>query len=102
MQTKKNKTHVLEPIHIPRALNTGTCIQQGNLFILQAYTGTSVNHTEQGKKLGRGFAKTMQVNGPEGQKLARKESLAVSLACMAIYWSIPGFKGTTIKLCVLS
>ena len=44
----------------------------------------------------------MQVNGPEGQKLARKESLAVSLACMAIYWSIPGFKGTTIKLCVLS
>ena len=22
----------LEPIYIPRALNTGTCIQQGNLF----------------------------------------------------------------------
>ena len=27
----------------------------------------------------------MQVNGPEGYKLARKKSLAVSVACMAIY-----------------
>ena len=31
-QTQKNKTHVLKPIYIPRALNTGTCIQQGDLF----------------------------------------------------------------------
>ena len=52
-------------------------------------------------KLGR-CCGVMHVNGPKGKKLARKKSLAVSLACMAIYWSIPGFKGTTIKLCVLS
>ena len=43
----------------------------------------------------------MQVNGLEGQKLARKKSLAVSVACMAIYWPTPGFKGRTWKLCVL-
>ena len=31
-----------------------------------------------------------------------KNSLAVSVACMAIYWPIPGFKGRTFKLCVLT
>ena len=43
----------------------------------------------------------MQVNGLEGLKLARKKSLAVSVACMAIYWPTPGFKGRTFKLCIL-
>ena len=33
---------------------------------------------------------------------ARKKSLAVSVACMAIYWPTPGFKGRTFKLCVLT
>ena len=31
-KTRKTVTHVLEPIHILRALNMGTCIQQGDLF----------------------------------------------------------------------
>ena len=34
----------------------------------------------------------MQVNGPEGQKLARKKSLAVSVACMAINGPAQGLK----------
>ena len=42
---------------MPRALNTGTCIQQGDLFILQANAGK--------KKLGEVLEK-MQVNGLEG------------------------------------
>ena len=46
----------LEPIYMPQALNTGTCIQQGDLFILQANAG---------KKLGEVLEK-MQVNGLEG------------------------------------
>ena len=29
---RKTTTHELEPIYISRALNTGTCIQQGDLF----------------------------------------------------------------------
>ena len=48
----------LKPIYIPRALNTGTYIQQGDVtyFILRAYTGTGVSHSKQ-EKLGRGFGK---------------------------------------------
>ena len=32
----------------------------------------------------------------------RKKFMAVSTACMAIYWPSPGFRGRTFKLCVLS
>ncbi len=35
-------------------------------------------------------------------KQERKKSLAVSVACMAIYWPTPGFKRRTFKLCVLT
>ena len=35
-------------------------------------------------------------------KQERKKSLAVSIACMAIYWPTSGFKGRTFKLCVLT
>ena len=45
-----------EPIYIPRALNTGTCIQQGDLFY------SAGQHM---KKLGEVLEK-MQVNGLEG------------------------------------
>ena len=44
----------------------------------------------------------MQVNGPEGEKQARKTTMAISVACMAIYWPTPGFKGRMCKLCVLN
>ena len=39
-----------EPIYMPRALNTGTCIQQVTYFILRAYTGTDVTHSQHRKK----------------------------------------------------
>ena len=42
----------------------------------------------------------MQVNGPDGWKLARKKSLAVGVACMAIYRPAPGLKGRTFELCI--
>ena len=45
-----------EPFYIPRALNTGTCIQQGDLFY------SAGQHR---KKLGEVLEK-MQVNGLEG------------------------------------
>ena len=53
-------------------------------FILRAYTGTSVSHSQRRKNSGEVLEK-MHVNGQEGKKLARKKSLAVSVACMAIY-----------------
>ena len=55
-----------EPVYIPWALNTGTRIQQGGLFLFCRPTQEPVLATANtGKKLGRGFGK-MQVNGPEG------------------------------------
>ena len=44
----------------------------------------------------------MQVNGPEGSKLARKKSVAVGVACRAMYGQAPGLKGRTFKLWVLN
>ena len=52
-------------------------------------------------KLGRGFGKNANER-TKGYKLARKKSLAVSVACMAIYWLTPGCKGRTFQLCVLN
>ena len=45
-----------EPIYMPRALNTGTCIQQGDLFYSAGQHRT---------KLGE-VLEQMQVNGLEG------------------------------------
>ena len=47
-----------EPIYMPRALNTGTCMQQGDLFY------SAGQHR---KKLEEVLEK-MQVNGLEGKK----------------------------------
>ena len=47
----------LEPIYIPRALNTGTCIRQGDLFY---YVGLRRNHelaTANTGEIERGFEK---------------------------------------------
>ena len=47
----------LEPIYIPRVLNTGTCLWQGDLFYsvgLQRYHVLATAHTG---KTGRGFGK---------------------------------------------
>ena len=69
-------------------------------FILRGHTGTSVSHSQHRNSSGEVLEK-MQVNGPEGWKLARKKSLAVGEACMAIYWPTPGFKRRTFELWVL-
>ena len=51
-----------EPIYIPWALNTGTRIQEGDLFYSAGLHG---NHMLATGEIGRGFEK-MQANGPEG------------------------------------
>ena len=89
------------PICIPWALSTGTCIRQGDLFHNAGLHRSQVLATANTGEIGRGFGK-MQVNGPEGYKEARKKSLAVSIACMAIYWPTPGFNERTFKPCVLN
>ena len=53
-----------EPIYIPRALNTGTCIQQGDLVYSAGLHRNHVLATANKEKSGEALEK-MQVNGPE-------------------------------------
>ena len=62
-----HKSCFFEAVYIPRALNTGTCIQQGDLFYSAGLHRSHVLATANTeKKSGRGFGNKMQVNGPEG------------------------------------
>ena len=54
-KTRKTIKHVLEPIYIPRALNTGTCIQQGDLFYSAGLHRNRCLPQLTQEKLGRGF-----------------------------------------------
>ena len=54
-----------EPIYIPKALNTGTCLRQGDLFYSASLHRNHVLATANTGKIGGGFG-IMQVNGPEG------------------------------------
>ena len=47
----------LEPIYFPRALNTGTCIKQGDLFYSVGLHWNPVLATANTGKIGRGFGK---------------------------------------------
>ena len=60
----KTITHVLEPIHRSRVLNTGTCTRQSDLFHSVGLRRNHVLATANTEEIGRGFGK-MQVNGPE-------------------------------------
>ena len=55
---------VFEPTYIPRALNTGACIRQGDLFYSAGLHSNHVLATANKGEIGRGLEK-MQVNGPE-------------------------------------
>ena len=46
-----------EPIYIPRALNTGTCIWQGDLFYSAGLHRSHVSATANIGETGRGFVK---------------------------------------------
>ena len=56
---------LFESIYIPRALNTGTFIRQGDLFYSAGLHRNRVLATAKQKNLGEVLEK-MQVNGPEG------------------------------------
>ena len=96
-------THL--PIYIPRALNTGTCIQQGDLFYS---AGLHRNRCTQEAVLatantGKKSGEVLKNAGKwAGRVEMRKKSLVVSVACMTIYWPTPGYKGRTLKICVLT
>ena len=72
-----------EPIYILRTLNTGTYLRQGDFFYSAGLHRDHVSATPNTGKIGRGFRK----NAVEWTTRVeiRKKSLAVSVACMAIY-----------------
>ena len=49
----------IEPIYIPRTLNTGTCIQQGDLFYSAGLHRNHVLATANTGEIGRGFGKNV-------------------------------------------
>ena len=57
-ERKPRKTkHVLGPIYIPRELNTGTCIQQGDLLYSAGLHRNRYQPQLTQEELGRGFGK---------------------------------------------
>ena len=73
----------LEPIYIPRALNTGTCIRQGDLFHSAGLHRNHVLAIANTGEIGRGFAK----NAGEwtGRVVISKEEIPVSKRSMYGY-----------------
>ena len=71
-----------ESVHIPRALNTGTCIRQGDLFYCAGLNRNHVLVTANTGEIGRGFGK----NAGEwtGRVEISKEEIP-GTACMAIH-----------------
>ena len=55
----------LEPIYIPRAINTGSCLRQGDVFYSAGLHRNHVLATANTGESGEVLEK-MQVNGPEG------------------------------------
>ena len=49
---------IFSPIYIPRALNTGTCLRQGNLFYSAGLHRNQVLATANTGEIGRGFGKS--------------------------------------------
>ena len=73
------------PLYIPGALNTGTCIQQGDLFYSAGLHRNHVLAIANTGKIGKGFGKNVGEWTGSVEISKRKKSLAVSVAYMAIY-----------------
>ena len=90
-----------EPIYIPRALNTGTCIQQGDLFYSAGLDKNHVLVTANTGEIGRGLGK----NAGEWTgrvKISKEEIPGSKLSMCGFILTTPGFKGRTFKFCVLT
>ena len=73
-----------EPIHIPRALNTGTCLRQGDLFYSAGLHRSYVLVAASTGKIGRGFGKHAG-EWIRRVEISKEEIPGSMLASMAIY-----------------
>ena len=62
-----------EPIYIPRALNTGTCIQQGDLFYSGSLHRNHVLATANTGEIRRGFGKKNAGEWTERVEISKEE-----------------------------
>ena len=85
-----------------RALNTGTCIRQGDLFYSAGLHRNYVLATANTGQNRETFWQKCRSMDRKGRSKHGKKSLAVNVACMTMYWPTPGFKGRTFTLCVLT
>ena len=74
----------LEPTFISQALNTGTCIWQGDLFYSAGLYRNLVLATANTGKIRRGFGKNTG-EWTERVEISKEKSLEVIIACMATY-----------------
>ena len=72
-----------ETIHIPRALNTGIGLRQGDLSYSAGLHRNHVLAAADTGEIGRGFGK--YAGEWTGRVEISKKFLAVNVACMAIY-----------------
>ena len=71
---RKTIAHVLQPIHIPRALNTGTCIQQGDQFYSAGlHRNPYVSHSQHRKTTERFWKKCRRMD--QKGRISREEIL---------------------------
>ena len=82
---RKTTTQVLKPISSPRALDTGTFIQQGDLFYSAGLHWNWCQPRLTTEKLGRGLEKNAGEWTGKIEISKKEKSLAVSVACMAIH-----------------
>ena len=75
---------LFEPIYIPRALNTGACIQQGDLFYSAGLHRNHVLATANTGKIGTGFEKNAS-EWTRRVEISKEEIPGSSIAYMAIY-----------------
>ena len=87
--SQKNSLFVLEPIYIPWALNTGTCIQQGDLFYSAVLPRNQCQPQLTQEKLRRGFRKN--AGEQTGRVKISKEEIADSKRSM--YGLLQALKG---------
>ena len=73
-----------EPIYIPRARNTGTCLRQGDLFYSAGLHRNHVLSTANTGKIGRGFEKKNAREWTRSVEIS-KEEIPVSKRSMHGY-----------------
>ena len=100
-QNRTNYNTCFGAYYIPRALNTGFCIQKNDLLYSAGLHRNRCLPQLTQEKLRGGFGKNAgELTGI--LEISKKEIPVSKRNMQAIHWPTPGFKGRTFKLCVLT